>query len=59
MAGDWELYLSIENLNCQQARSIELHIKKMKSKAYLQNLLHYPEMIDRIKAQYEVSGSFR
>jgi putative endonuclease len=35
---DWQLFLLIENLSYAQARSVETHIKKMKSKAYIQNL---------------------
>ena len=44
---DWEIYLMIENLEYQQARQIESHIKKMKSKIYIENLLKYPEIIDK------------
>jgi putative endonuclease len=43
-ADDWEVYLLIENLNFNQARSIEKHIKAMKSRKYIQNLKKYPEM---------------
>lgn len=32
MAEDWELYHSIDELVYEQARSIETHLKKMKSK---------------------------
>jgi len=49
---DWKLYLSIDGLAYQQARSIELHIKKMKSKTYIQNLVKYPEIIERLKLKY-------
>ncbi|MFH2141268.1 MAG: GIY-YIG nuclease family protein [Bacteroidota bacterium] len=35
---DWELYLRIDNLEYKQARFIETHIKKMKSKSYIQRL---------------------
>jgi putative endonuclease len=58
MADDWVLFLSIDDLDYAQARSIELHIKKMKSKIYLQNLLHHPEMVERLKEKYEVRCSF-
>jgi len=37
-ATDWELFLHINDLAYQQARLIELHIKKMKSITYIKNL---------------------
>ena len=49
---DWKLFLLIENLSYSQARSIEIHIKKMKSKVYIQNLARYPGIIDRLKERY-------
>jgi putative endonuclease len=49
---DWELYHTINGLTYEQARSIELHIKKMKSKVYIENLLKYPEIIERLKQLY-------
>jgi putative endonuclease len=49
---DWELYLSIDNLDYTQSRNIESHIKRMKSKIYIENLSKYPEMIDRLRARY-------
>jgi len=52
MAQDWEIYLSIDELEYQQARLIETHLKKMKSKTYIQNLTKYPEIIERLKAKY-------
>jgi len=52
-AEDWILYLSIDELQYQQARAIEEHLKRMKSKAYIQNLLKYPEIIERLKIKYE------
>ena len=51
-AEDWELYLSIDELTYEQARLIEVHLKKMKSKTYVQNLLKYPEIIERLKVKY-------
>jgi len=52
-AEDWILYLSIDELQYQQARAIEEQLKRMKSKAYIQNLLKYPEIIERLKIKYE------
>ncbi len=37
-ANDWELFFSIDSLSYNQARQIELHIKKMKSKKYIYDL---------------------
>ena len=49
---DWQLFLLIENLNYDQARSIETHIKKMKSRIYMDNLAKYPEMIAKLIKRY-------
>ena len=48
----WTQYLLIENLASNQAYAIELHIKKMKSKKYIENLLIYPEIIQRLLQRY-------
>ena len=45
---DWELFFSILNLEYRQARRIEAHIKKMKSKNYIFNLKKYPELTDKL-----------
>jgi putative endonuclease len=50
-ADDWKLYLKIECKNKHQGLSIEKHIKSMKSKSYIQNLLKYPEMIVKLLAK--------
>ena len=55
-ANDWELFLSIENLSYKQARSIEVHIKKMKSTTYIKNLKKYPEMISNLVEKYKLVG---
>jgi putative endonuclease len=52
VAEDWALFLSIDELVYEQARLIELHLKKMKSKTYIQNLKKYPEIIERLKEKY-------
>lgn len=49
---DWELYLSISDLSYQQARLIELHIKKMKSTKYIKDLIKYPQIINKLKERY-------
>jgi putative endonuclease len=51
-AEDWVLYFSIDKLAYQQARLIEVHLKKMKSKTYIQNLTKYPEIVERLKIKY-------
>ena len=51
-AKDWELILKIENLGYQQARDIEKHIKRMKSKIFIENLKEYPELIEKLKSRY-------
>ena len=45
---DWELFFSILNLEYKQARRIEAHIKKMKSKNYILNLKKYPDLADKL-----------
>ncbi|MGB5941902.1 MAG: GIY-YIG nuclease family protein, partial [Leeuwenhoekiella sp.] len=51
-AKDWELFLKFQ-CDCKpQALQIEGHIKKMKSKTYIRNLLKYPEIIDKLKNKY-------
>ena len=52
-AKDWTLFLSI-NVECNiQGLAIEKHIKKMKSKIYIQNLIKYPEIIERLLSKYK------
>ena len=52
-ADDWELFYSIDKLEYNQARKIEKHIKKMKSKKYIENLKAYNEMSIRLKSLYK------
>ena len=51
---DWELFYSINDLSYKQSRDIELHIKKMKSRKYLQNLIQYPEIAEKLKQKYSL-----
>lgn len=46
-ARDWKLLLKIPCQNNEQALLVEKHIKSMKSKVYIQNLLKYPEMVEK------------
>ncbi len=52
-AEDWIIYLSIDDLEYKQARDIENHIKRMKSRKYIENLKEYPELVQKIKIQYQ------
>jgi putative endonuclease len=51
-AKDWELYYLIECEKTEQAVNIEKHIKRMKSRKYLENIKKYPEMVDRLKERF-------
>ena len=52
-ADDWIVFLKINNLEYSQARNIEKHIKKMKSKIYITNLIKYPEIIEKLTLKYK------
>jgi putative endonuclease len=49
----WGKYLVIEGLKSDQAYKIETHIKNMKSKTYIKNLIKYPEIVSRLKEKYQ------
>jgi len=49
---DWILYLQIECETRQMSRQIERHIKRMKSRRYIENLKQYPEMVKKLKLGY-------
>jgi putative endonuclease len=53
-ANDWVLFFSIDNLNYSQARKIESHVKRMKSKTYIENLKKYPEMVQKLLDRFQV-----
>ncbi len=52
-AKDWEVYFNCEGLGYQQARKMERHIKAMKSKIYIENLVKFPAIIIRLQAKYK------
>jgi len=52
-ADDWVIYLTIKCYSKRQAFAIESHIKRMKSKKYIENLNRYPEMILKLKSKYD------
>ena len=49
---NWVLFFQIPNLEYNQARKIEAHIKKMKSSKYIINLSRYPEIVEKLKGTY-------
>jgi putative endonuclease len=53
-ANDWVEFLQITCVSLGQARKIEAHIKKMKSRHYIHNLKRYPEMISQLKLKYPI-----
>jgi len=52
-ANDWVIFFSLIDLSYKQARSIESHIKNMKSKKYIQNLKRYSEISQNLKNLYD------
>jgi putative endonuclease len=55
-ANDWTIFLKIDNLSKIQAANIEKHIKSMKSKIYIQNLLKYPEIIEKLVIKFQLTN---
>jgi putative endonuclease len=49
----YEIFCSFSCDNITHARKIENHIKRMKSKVYINNLIKYPEIIDKLKLRYK------
>ena len=47
-SSDWEVFLVIPCISVSQSMKIERHIKKMKSRMYIQNLKKYPEMVEKL-----------
>ncbi|THF48191.1 GIY-YIG nuclease family protein [Flavobacterium supellecticarium] len=58
-ANDWELIFTIECESKNQGLSIEKHIKAMKSKIYIRNLLQYPEMKFNLLEKYKDASDFQ
>ena len=52
IAKDWQLVYSLKCNSRSQAVAIEKHIKKMKSKFYIQNLIKYPEISNKLLQKY-------
>jgi len=51
----WNQFLTIDDLESHQAYAIERHIKKMKSRKYISDLIKHPEIIERLKIKYNHS----
>ena len=51
-ASDWQLYFSLACKTRQQAIQIEKHIKRMKSKQYIENLTKYSDIGKKLLAKY-------
>ena len=49
---DWQVFYVIECICKNQGINIERHIKRMKSKVYIQNLKKYPEIQEKLKSRY-------
>ena len=49
MMTDWELKLEIACKNYRMARQIELYIKKMKSRKFIEKLIFDPAEVERLK----------
>ena len=51
-ADDWVLVWNLECSTIEQGRAIERHIKDMKSSKYIQNLIRFPEMGQKLLGHY-------
>jgi putative endonuclease len=49
---DWQLFFSIDNISNTMARKIEAHIKRMKSRKYLEDIKKYPEIVQKLISKY-------
>ena len=56
-AKDWAMFFVIEGLDYQMARTIEKHIKAMKSRTYYINLKKYPEIAEKLILNYSTGSS--
>ena len=48
-ASDWQLFLMIDAIDFADALRIEKKIKSMKSAKYINNLVKYPELLNKLK----------
>lgn len=49
----WQLFLVLDCSSRKQAQKVEAHIKKMKSKKYIQNLSQFSEMREKLLVRFE------
>ena len=56
LANDWQVYFQHLCNDISQARQIEAHIKKMKSRKYLSDLKRFPEMITKLLKRFPGSS---
>ena len=59
LADDWKFVFQLECDSRTQAILIEKHIKKMKSKKYILNLIQYPEIGKKLKEKYDKGSQSR
>jgi len=52
ISDDWEVFLEIKCESVEQGLRVEKHIKKMKSKTYINNLKKYPDMVLKLLTMY-------
>ena len=52
-ASDWKLIFILECAHRSQAILIERHVKKMKSRTYIKNLIDYPDISNKLKNLYK------
>ncbi|HCZ34624.1 MAG TPA: endonuclease [Cytophagales bacterium] len=52
IADDWTIFYTMECTSRKQAVNIENHIKRMKSRKYIENLKRYPEIAEKLKVKY-------
>ncbi|MFP9112947.1 GIY-YIG nuclease family protein [Flavobacterium sp. RHBU_3] len=55
-ADDWEIVFTLSCETKKQALAIEKHIKAMKSKVYVQNLIKYTDIRDKLLKKYSSVG---
>jgi putative endonuclease len=52
VANDWVIYHVINCSSVSQSMKIEKHIKRMKSRKYIENLKLYPAMTEKLLNEY-------
>jgi putative endonuclease len=51
-AKDWKLQLLIQCSGKSTSLKIERHIKSMKSRVFIENLIRYPDMVDQLLKKF-------